>query len=136
LCSLSERPVVVKSTDTAHSALGKRLLLNEAAVVTSLAPLWEKVVPALVASGFLGSSFFVNIFQKIDGRKLRKKDTPKALDALRKVHEHGILHGDVKPENFLVTKQGAVFVIDFGLSRPCTESVELLREEAELQDFW
>jgi serine/threonine protein kinase len=135
-CRLLGRPVIIKSTGTAHSALGKKLLLNEAAVATSLASLWEEVVPALIASGFIGSSFFINVFQKIEGRMLRKRDVTKALDALRKVHEHGILHGDVKPENFLVSKQGAVFVIDFGLSRPCTNTAELSREKLELQGFW
>jgi beta-lactam-binding protein with PASTA domain len=39
------------------------------------------------------------------------------LTGLAAAHESGIIHRDVKPENVLITPQGAVKVADFGLAR-------------------
>ena len=36
---------------------------------------------------------------------------------LQHAHQHGLIHGDVKPANFLVSEAGAVKVTDFGLVR-------------------
>jgi serine/threonine protein kinase len=49
------------------------------------------------------------------------------LQALRTIHGHGIVHGDVKPGNFLLRTNGGelpIVLIDFGMSKrfldPCT----------------
>jgi len=39
------------------------------------------------------------------------------LEALAAAHQHGILHGDLKPSNIMVTRDGTVKVCDFGLAR-------------------
>ena len=39
------------------------------------------------------------------------------LLGLKDAHEHGVVHGDVKPGNVLFAKDGAVKLVDFGLSR-------------------
>jgi tau tubulin kinase len=45
-----------------------------------------------------------------------------AIEAIRCVHEHGIVHRDIKPSNFAIGCAGSgsesrIFILDFGLSR-------------------
>lgn len=39
------------------------------------------------------------------------------VDALAAAHDRGILHGDVKPENIMLTSSGVVKLLDFGVAR-------------------
>jgi serine/threonine protein kinase len=77
-----------------------------------------------------GTSYYIMEF--LDGVNLKalarsmggKLSAPLALQvlqntgtALSAVHERGVLHRDVSPENIFVTKQGAIKLIDFGATR-------------------
>jgi serine/threonine protein kinase len=39
------------------------------------------------------------------------------LSILRDIHTKGIVHRDIKPDNFLMGKDNVIFLIDFGLCK-------------------
>ena len=45
-----------------------------------------------------------------------------ACQALNFSHNHGIIHRDVKPANIMISKTGAVKVMDFGIARALADS--------------
>jgi serine/threonine protein kinase len=53
-----------------------------------------------------------------------------ACQALNFSHQHGIIHRDVKPANIMISKTGAVKVVDFGIARALTESGNRLTQTA------
>ena len=65
-----------------------------------------------------------DIMDNIEGKKFTMKSTllltEQMLKRLRDLHEKGIIHRDMKPENFVIGKgknEKLIYMIDFGLSR-------------------
>src|ERR1051326_1079142 len=76
----------------------------------------------------LGTPYMV--MEYVDGRDLRSliNEGPQAnrrtieiaaqiADGLAAAHERGIIHRDLKPENLMLTKDGYVKILDFGLAK-------------------
>lgn len=128
--SEQQKVVIVKAARTDKSRNALRYLVNEARFLRELS----------------GTSGVVQIIEFTDealilnqaGPPLRKvyhlceKDFNSndlcflfisMLRALRSVHEHGILHGDLKPSNFLygLHSPKEILLADFGLSRRITD---------------
>ena len=41
----------------------------------------------------------------------------KLLSACHHMHSQGVVHRDIKPENIMLSKEGEIKLIDFGLSQ-------------------
>lgn len=114
----------------ARSSGGRARLRCEAAIVSHLC---HPGIVAVYDAGLDAEPPYV-VMEYVDGRDLRRtldlEGGPvalpvavalvaSALDAVSWAHEHGVVHGDVKPENLLVPRRhGTVArLTDFGMAR-------------------
>jgi eukaryotic-like serine/threonine-protein kinase len=124
---LLERDVAIKFVRTANDPVERARFAGEARLLAGLAH------PALVTvydASFDGDQPPHLIFRLIDGGTLRQRINdhgPLTRDrvarigarlatALAHVHEHGIVHRDVKPSNVLIDSTEACYLADFGLA--------------------
>jgi serine/threonine-protein kinase len=81
----------------------------------------------LIRSGFLSRhKEHLLVMQFIEGRDLKREGRYPTgqmvhimigvCDALAAIHRHGLIHGDMKPENIIVDPAGQPTLVDFGFS--------------------
>lgn len=89
-----------------------------------------------IYDSFLYNGTAYIIMEYIDGETLKGKieregklNTQEALNiilpvvgALKEVHEAGIIHRDISPDNIMISREGKVSLIDFGASRFATST--------------
>lgn len=54
------------------------------------------------------------------------------IRALQQIHDRGVLHGDIRPQNVVVDDTGRPYIIDFAMSRQGADSGVLA---LEMEDF-
>lgn len=98
---------------------------NEVRILKQLNETHCAFVPRLIHA-YKKNGMYVVVTEFIDGKhvpleQVPFEDTPKYEQALTAIHAHGILHGDLKDENFIISK-GKVYVLDFGFARKANKS--------------
>jgi serine/threonine protein kinase len=126
--TMLERPIAVKLlTDRSDTVL--RRFLREA---QSMARLNHRNIVAVYDAGQDDGLSFI-IMELLAGRTLSQIPADELtmhvairyfidlLEALAYAHDQGIIHRDMKPSNVMVTDEGTIKVMDFGLSRRTSE---------------
>src|SRR5262249_21672520 len=121
----SGRVVAIKTLRTEHgSPTSQRLLLNEAAAAAQLAH--SNIVELIDVGRDRGTMFLV--MELVRGSSLEAwsasfpgietvfRAFDEILGALATAHAQGIVHGDLKPGNVLLTADGHVKLTDFGIA--------------------
>jgi serine/threonine-protein kinase len=113
--------------------------------LSTVAPLCDGI-PQVFAGGVTGDGAAYLAMELLDGETLRDKlrqggplpesevlaIADQVLSVLATAHTYGVVHRDLKPENLLVTAQGRVKVLDFGIARvldPLPDGVPVLPEK-------
>ncbi|MFC1582913.1 protein kinase [Planctomycetota bacterium] len=132
-----DRPVAVKvlpKTLTARKDFVDRFYREAKSVAKINCP---QIIQVFGAGEFEGKHYFAMEFVEGDdlSEKLKagtKFENPKVLHIVREVAralaaaaEKNIIHRDIKPANIMLTRKGAVKVMDFGLAKVTTEGSEL-----------
>ncbi|MCA9695702.1 MAG: serine/threonine protein kinase, partial [Myxococcales bacterium] len=133
-----DRKIAVKLVRPEASEVGREArLLREA---RAMARLSHANVIQVYDVGTLGDQVFVAM-EFVDGQTLiawlgaRRRRLRAILSVFRQAaaglsaaHEVGLVHRDFKPENVMVTRDGRVLVLDFGLARQSSGTVKEIDE--------
>ncbi|RHZ60280.1 hypothetical protein Glove_355g97 [Diversispora epigaea] len=93
---------------------------NEIKIYKVLTNIQGKYIPKLVCYGHYegGMSFIIGttLVGTTLGDHITEQQKTKAIEALKAIHDHGVLHNDVRKENILINDNGNVHIIDFGMA--------------------
>lgn len=116
----------VLSTAVTDQRVQKSRIMSEARAASALN---HPGITTVYEVGEAGEQLFI-VMELISGSTLRQEISkgriePQALlrivglitEALEAAHSHGVVHGDIKPENIIVQADGRVKLLDFGIAR-------------------
>jgi serine/threonine protein kinase/Tol biopolymer transport system component len=123
-----KRDVAIKILPSSFSADPERLRRFEQEARAAAALNHPNILAVFQMGAYDGAPYLVS--ELLDGETLREQikrgqlSARKTIDygvqighGLAAAHEKGIVHRDLKPENLLVTKDGRVKILDFGLAK-------------------
>ena len=107
--------------------LGREIVITSGLEHPNIVKLFPEIIEAPDTEGFTRRCL---LMEYIDGHNLRKHIRDRDLTweqavdlcldicvGLDYLHQNNVLHMDVKPENFLISRHGQAKIADFGLSR-------------------
>jgi len=121
-------PVAIKvlSSSLAEDQIAIGLLKEEARIAMQLS---HRHIVRLHNLEKVGGKYFI-VMEFVEGRSLREvlelygklpletvmQIAEVAADAISYAHRHGVIHKDLKPDNMLLTEDGVLKIIDFGIA--------------------
>ena len=130
-----DRSVAIKILPAAFSSDSDRLHRFEQEARSASALNHPNIV-TIYELGKDGSTHYIAM-ELVEGRTLREligggllpirkaiEIAAQVADGLAKAHQAGIAHRDLKPENLMVSHDGFVKILDFGLAKPVSPSCE------------
>ncbi|MGH3252263.1 MAG: protein kinase domain-containing protein [Trebonia sp.] len=124
------KQLITSNDDTADLARRRRRVLHEARALAkvkhpAIVPIHDfflvKRDPWIVMEYIKGEPLDKIIGRERLSERLVARIGLRVLNGLVAAHNEGIVHRDVKPGNILVTADGAVFLIDFGIARSASD---------------
>ncbi|KAJ3050557.1 hypothetical protein HK097_008503 [Rhizophlyctis rosea] len=115
--AIGQVPAAIKFVDSAKTPMVHDRLQCEVSIYGKLQELQGNTVPLLLsfgncAGGQFGWIALEEVAPAADQPAWSREDVEAAKSALRRVHEKGILHGDIRPENFIKAPDRMV-IVDF-----------------------
>lgn len=112
----------------------KRLVgFNELSSIVSVLGYFEENNTAYIVMEYINGIDLYHYMQNI-GRTLTLREVCKfiypIMDDLHKVHQAGVVHRDISPDNIMLSKSGNVKLIDFGaaVSQETEEEIKVLKK--------
>lgn len=107
--------------------LGREILITSGLDHPNILKIFPEIIEAPDSEGFMRRCLLMEYIEGHNLRKhIRERDLTweQAVDlcleiciGLDYLHQNNVVHRDVKPENFLISRDGQVKIADFGLSR-------------------